>query len=207
MKHASLLLLICTPCAFAQDWESSYSYIGVDYAQLDVDVLGTTLDADGFALEGSAALADHVHVFGTHASATSDDLSADVTYQEQSVGLGVHFNLQRASVLVQPAVSVFARIGYIDGEIEVDGLGSLSDDGITRSFGIRLMPGPRSEFRGAVEYVDIDSTRSGTAVSIGGDIYIGESSALRLGYIDYLDEDAEALTVGVRFYFGNSAAD
>jgi hypothetical protein len=53
MKHASLLLLICMPCAFAQDWQSSYSYIGAGYGQIDQETLGLSVDLDGYYLEVS----------------------------------------------------------------------------------------------------------------------------------------------------------
>jgi hypothetical protein len=209
MKHGMFIAILSMPAlAVAQDWEVSYDYIEVGYGQLDVDldILGTTLDSEGPLLELSTDLADHLHLFATYGKAESDQLGIDTSYQEQGLGLGVHFNVQPSSLLVQPAISIFARLGYIDGEITAGPLAA-SDDGISRSFGVRFMPGPRAEFRGAVEYVDLDSTRSGTAVSIGGDIYVAKSTAIRLSYTDYLDEDANALSIGVRFYFRDGGTD
>lgn len=207
-RFALISLALAPMLATAQDdWNISYNYVEVGYGQLDVEALDNTIDHDGPFLEGSFEVSDHLHVFGTYARATSDDLVVvDTTFQEQSVGMGVHFNILPSSLLVQPAISLFARIGYIDGEFDAEVV-RLSDDGITRSFGVRFMPGPRAEFRAAVEYVDLESTRSGTATSIGGDIYLGRATAFRLGYMHLHGEDANALTMGVRFYFGGDRDD
>lgn len=215
MKHASLLLLLCTPCAFAQDWGVSYDYFGVGYGQLDQEVLGQSVNLDGYYLEVSGG-GDHVHAFAAHGRQDSDNLAGlgfGLDVEQNLAGVGLHFNVQPGELLIQPAVSVYVQLGYTRATASASSVAG-TDEGVQLSTGVRIMPGPRSEIRvgigryegelrmwqsGSVAFTIGDT--EATTISLGGRVHVTDAAALQLGFARNQDLEADAISIGMVFDF------
>ncbi|KRG71975.1 outer membrane beta-barrel protein [Pseudoxanthomonas dokdonensis] len=103
MKKSLLLasLLLTAPFAASAAEGISYSYVEGGYQAFDIDEPGdgNGNDADGWALRGSYALTDNLHVFGGYSQMDVDSLGDGLLYNTDAqldgarVGLGVNFEL------------------------------------------------------------------------------------------------------------------
>jgi hypothetical protein len=196
MKRIGVLPLLWLPVlglAQPQVDEISYHYLEVGFVDADLDVPGADLDGDGYGLEYSVDVRDHVHLFTSWERFDIDDIDGDST--RKLFGIGTHWNLT-------PKLSVFGRFAYTDVALDLGG-GNVGDDGAAVMGGVRYMFGNGWEVRGGAEYVNLDDGGSDTFLTIGGNFFLTDVVALSLD-IDDRDGSRVAL-LGLRFYWDNDA--
>ena len=192
MKRTLVLSLILGPAlAVAQERpaaEIDYGYFEISYLDVstDIDVGGQSVDSDGngFSLDGSIELRDHIHAFVSYRNVEYDD-TPDEKFDMRWGGLGTHW--QAGSRL-----SLFGRLGFLSGE---------GDDGYFASAGVRYVPGDGWEIRGGVRQFGWDEADSASGGFIAGDLFLTDIAALTFSLESV--EDSDSMTAGIRFYFGN----
>lgn len=192
MKRLLVLpLLLCPIFAPAQEQAADfdYGYFQLGYLDFssDVTVGGTTADLDGtgFSIDGSLALREHVHAFLTFRN-TELDSTPNSDVGSRWGGLGTHWQ-------VADRVSVFGRVGFLDGE---------GDDGIFASGGVRYSPADGWEIRGGFRHFGWDNWETDTGAFVEGDMWLTDVAALMFAFESV--DAADTITIGMRFYFGNS---
>lgn len=164
----------------------NYSYIEGGWTEVGVK---DAPDGDGWRLGGSAALGDHVHVFGSYTDAEIDN--SDFDAQIMRLGLGWNTGVSDNSDLV-----VRANYLELDSNFPIGGSGS---DGYEAEVGLRSAFGTRFETYAAAGYIDTDRG--------DGDLY-GKLGAQykftpRFGLVGNvtLSDDANEYFVGPRLSF------
>ena len=118
----SLALAATLPLAANAAEGVSYTYVEGGYAATDIDQ--TDIDADGFAVGGSAAIAPNFHVFGSF-SRQELDTSGNFDFDQWRVGVGYNHEINpRVDLLTRVAYERFETGGDFDtvgGDIEFDG--------------------------------------------------------------------------------------
>ncbi|HEY0501897.1 MAG TPA: outer membrane beta-barrel protein [Lysobacter sp.] len=171
----ALALAAAPLAAFAQS--HSYTYIEGGYAQLNQelpDVEGVQVDdieAGGFYIGGSAALAESFHVFGAYRSG-DDDIgvsvdgvelgSAGIDMTQYAIGLGFHTALNARTDFV-------AEVSALSTEIDVEGDGEGRQDGddVRLAIGVRHLIGNPVEVWIKGNYTDGDVYDGAGSVSAG----------------------------------------
>lgn len=187
------LLGACLPTvALAQQApEIAYDYFHVGYVQGDADGSVIDLKADGLELEASIEAGRFLYVFTGYSALEFDDVP-DADLQLKMVGVGARYDFTDAA-------SLYAGIGYIDGDLDVGEL-SFTDDGLYARAGVRYMPSRRFEVRAGLERIDFDFFGNELAFTLGGTAYLTDVVTVDLGYRSY--DDFNFLSLGARFFFG-----
>ncbi len=98
----ALTLLAALPFAASAAEGVSYTYVEGGYAKTNTD----GGDADGWALNGSGAIADNFHIFGGYSKQEIDDTNID--FDQWRVGLGYNHELNsRLDLLTRVAYEKF----------------------------------------------------------------------------------------------------
>ena len=164
-----------------------YSYIEGGWTEIGVK---DAPDGDGWRLGGSAALGEHVHIFGSYTDAeidNSDSFDAEI----MRLGLGWNTGISDSSDLV-------VRANYLELDSNFP-IGDTSSDGYEAEVGLRSAFGARFETYAAAGYIDTDRG--------DGDLY-GKLGAQykftpRFGLVANatLSDDANEYFVGPRLSF------
>lgn len=122
-KQLALAVVLAAASLSANAGELNYNWLEAGYLRTDIDQIG---DGDGYAINGSAALGEALHLFGGYSSQTGADDGVDVELDQVRVGLGVNYALgARADFLTRVAYErAETRVtvaGFGSGEGEVDG--------------------------------------------------------------------------------------
>lgn len=189
MKKVLLLVLLVAAGPVAAEG-LSYNYVQAGYASADLDMsgMGVDVDGDGWALGGSVAVTDNVHIFGGYMSLGFD---FDVDYDEIGLGIGYNHSLGKNTDFV-------AGLSYIKGEAEAFGF-SADDDGYGVNIGLRTKLSETIELEGGIEYADTDEGSS-TAFTAG--ILFDLTDNVAIGVGGGWDDDVTIYQAGFRFYFG-----
>lgn len=190
MKRLLVLpVLLCPVFSLAQERsaaEINYGYFQLGYLDFSSDVLvsGSTVDLDGtgFSIDGSLELREHVHAFITFRN-TEFDSTPDSDVGTRWGGLGTHWQ-------VADQLSVFGRVGFLDGE---------GDDGYFASGGVRYVPADGWEVRGGFRHFGWDIAETDTGGFVEGDMWLTDVAALMFSYES--TDAADTFTIGMRFYF------
>ena len=187
---AGSLVLALSASAMAET--PSYNYGQVVYQRVDLDDdRGFNVDGDGFGIGGSFEIAPNWHIAGGYSS-TEFDFGIDLN--QLQVGAGFHTD-------ISPTTSFYADLSWVTAEIDTGTFGSIDDDGIGISIGLRSNISPQVELEGSLSYVDLDD--SGDNTSIGGAAWYKFSDVFAVGLLANVDEDVVAYGIGGRLYFGN----
>ncbi len=183
MKLASAviggLLLAVAPLATMAEG-LSYSYVELDYLDLDID---DAPSGDGFAVRGSVGFANNWFAFADYADASVDVIDIE----NIMVGLGGHFP-------INSNWDVVGRVGYTEIDLSVPGA-DVSDDGYLVTAGLRGLLS-QFEMEGHVVYTDLSDGGDETAFEIGGRYHFTEMFSAGLAY--RMGDDANTLFAGVR---------
>ena len=98
-KLAALTLLAALPLAATAAEGVSYNYVEGGYAGTETD----GGDADGFAINGSGAIAPNFHLFGGYSNQEIDDSNID--FDQWRVGVGYNHE-------VSPRADLVTRVAY-----------------------------------------------------------------------------------------------
>ena len=143
----ALTLLAALPFAASAAEGVSYTYVEAGYVATNTD-FG---DADGFAVNGSGAIAPNFHVFGGYSGQKTDDFDVGPVRFE-----GVDVNQWRAGLgynhEISPSADLLTRIAY--EKADVDGGGSA--DGYSVEAGVRGALTPMFEGYALAGYEDGD---------------------------------------------------
>jgi len=170
----------------------SYNYIQAGYQEIDIDFGdGLDVDGDGYGVNASFEIGDHMFGFATYAKS---DFDFGVDMDQWQAGLGYHTG-------VTDNTDFFISAAYVDAKVSASGLGSFSEDGYGASVGIRSNVSDLIELFGEVAYVDLGSGSDDTAVGAGICFNFTESFALALSAS--AGSDITTYGAGARIYFGN----
>lgn len=147
-KLAALTLLAALPMA-ASAQSVSYNYVEAGYAGINTD----TGDADGFAINGSGAIAPNFHIFGGYSQQELDRTNIDIDLWR--VGLGYNH-------AISPSADLVTRVAYEKFDAGRDIFGnSLDADGWSVEAGIRGAMAPALEGYAMAGFEDGDAIGGG----------------------------------------------
>lgn len=170
----------------------SYNYGQLVYQRVDLDDdFGLNVDGDGLGIGGSFEIAPNWHIAGGYSS-TEFDFGVDLN--QLQVGAGYHAD-------ISPTTSFYADLSWVTAEIDTGTFGSVDDDGIGITIGLRSNLSPQVELEGSLSYVDLDD--SGDNTSIGAAAWYKLNETFALGLIANADDDVVGYGIGARMYFGN----
>ena len=132
-KLAALTLLAALPLAATAAEGVSYNYVEGGYAGTETD----GGDADGWAVNGSGAIAPNFHLFGGYSNQEIDDTNID--FDQWRVGVGYNHE-------VSPRADLVTRVAYEKFDAGRDILGNdLDADGWSVEAGVRGALAPALE--------------------------------------------------------------
>ncbi|MFP7723595.1 OmpO family porin [Lysobacter sp. A3-1-A15] len=116
-KLAALTLLAALPLAATAADGVSYNYVEAGYATTNTD----DGDADGWAVNGSGAIAPNFHVFGGYSNQEIDNTNID--FDQWRVGVGYNREISpRADLVTRAAYEKFdAGRDFLGNDLDADG--------------------------------------------------------------------------------------
>ncbi|MBA3486202.1 MAG: Ax21 family protein [Lysobacter sp.] len=185
----ALTLLAALPLAASAADGVSYTYVEGGYSATDTD-FG---DADGFAINGSAAVAPNFHVFGGYNGQTTDDFSIGSTrfpgVDVDQWRLGVGYNHE-----ISPRTDLLTRIAYERAEVPGD-----SFDGYSVEAGVRAGLSPMIEGYALAGYEDGSDFDGDFYGRVGGLVKFNPTWGLS-GDVKFADGDTQYF-IGPRITF------
>lgn len=152
MKHSLIAIALAASLPFAANAAEgvSYNHVEAGYQASNGDI-----DADGFAIKGSAAFHENFHVFGGYSSQEIDNTSFDV----DQYGIGLGYNLG-----IAPRADLVARVAYQKLDAGTVLGQDLDFDGWSTEVGVRGLLAKNFDGYAMVGYEDYDN-------GIDGDFY------------------------------------
>ncbi|HEY5802659.1 MAG TPA: diffusible signal factor-reguated Ax21 family protein [Lysobacter sp.] len=140
---AALTLLAAAPFAASAADGVSYTYVEAGYAATAAD--NSNLDSDGWAINGSAAIAPNFHIFGGYSGQTTDDFNGPLGSRIDGIdvdqwNVGVGYNHELNSQL-----DLLTRVGYQKAETDSFNFGGVNVGG-TDADGWNVEAGVRGAF-------------------------------------------------------------
>lgn len=174
---------------FGASLPAAASDLSYNYAELRfVDTEIGSQDGDGLRIAGSFELAQNWLIVGGY---TALDFDNNVDTGVLEIGGGY---VHRYS----PKLDIVGYAKLVRTDIDFPG-GDDNDTGIALAGGVRGRISPQFEARATINYFNVDETD--TFFEVGGDFYITNQFAA--GATLEFGGDADSLTVGVRWFFGN----
>ncbi|MDI9237943.1 diffusible signal factor-reguated Ax21 family protein [Lysobacter sp. LF1] len=153
----ALTLLAALPFAASAAEGVSYNYVEAGYAATNVD---GDLDADGWAINGSAAIAPNFHLFGGYTGQKTDSFDTGLGrvngVDVDQWNLGVGYNHE-----INSQVDLLTRVAYLKAEtdgVSVGGVnfGGSDADGWSVEAGVRAALTPNFEGYAMAGYEDYE---------------------------------------------------
>lgn len=200
-RHLPLLCLLATPFSALAAEGISYTYVEAGYAATSIDNGGP--DADGWAINGSAAVTDNIHLYGGYSGQKTDDFDTlagrvdGVDVDHWNVGVGYNRALN-------PRLDVVARVGYQKADTDDAGVGGRNVLGVDRD-GWNVETGVRGAMTSNLEgyalagYEDYDRTDGEFYARLGAQVKLNPSWGLT-GEVKYVDNYV-AYFIGPRMSF------
>jgi hypothetical protein len=159
-----------------------YTYLGAGYGVIDPD--GGD-DLDGFTLEGSVAVHENVHLTADYIM--GEDGPVELARTRLAAGYNMPLN---------SATDFVGRVGWSFSEIDVNNLGSESDDGFLVQAGVRSMATEALELNAFLNYDDLEEE---VGIELGGVFNFTPNFGATAGY-SYSDV-VQTYDVGLRYTF------
>jgi Ax21 family sulfation-dependent quorum factor len=192
MKRSLLALTLLAALPFAASAAE-----GVSYNYVEAGYIGTNTDggdADGWAINGSGAIAPNFHIFGGYSGQTTDDFVVGPARFE-----GVDVDQWRAGIgynhEISPAADLVTRVAY--ESVDVDGGGS--SDGYSVEAGVRGALMPNFEGYALAGYEDGDEFDGDFYGRVGAQVKFNPTWGIS-GDVKFSDGDTQYF-VGPRFTF------
>ena len=172
--------------------ELDYNFIEFGYHTVEIDdvVPGLDVDGDGFGIRGVVEVADQWYVIAAYRAI---DFDFGIDGDTLQLGGGYH-------VPISDRADVFADLSYLRAEASASGFDSESDSGYGMRVGVRGMVSDRVELEGSLGYADFGGNNDGSTFGVAA-LY-EFTPAVHGGVSVDIEEDATALGIGVRIYFG-----
>jgi hypothetical protein len=181
MKRALFALALAAALPFsASAAERSYSFIELDYAGINIDLGPTSVDENGYKVQGSAAFGDS-GFYGTASYYDIKDLS------QADLGLGYAHNLSENADLVTELAWRNTDFGVGDG------------DDVRLSFGVRGNLADSFEAGIKASYIDGDVYDGEFGATVFGQYKFNETWGIAAD-VEYVD-DVTNYAIGVRASF------
>jgi Ax21 family sulfation-dependent quorum factor len=186
----ALTLLVSLPFAASAAEGLSYNYVEGGYVASN----GDNVDADGWGLNGSAALTDNFHVFGGYTFQKTDDETIGgvrfdgIDVDQWRVGLGYNH-------AVAANTDLLARVAY--ESYKVDGFDSF--DGYSAEVGVRSALAPNFEGYALAGYEDGEDVDGDFYGRVGAQVKFNQSWGVT-GDVKFADGDTQYF-VGPRLTF------
>lgn len=164
----------------------SYNYVQGGYQSVSID---GGPDGDGFGIGGSLDFGNNWYGFVNYGKASFD---FGIDLDELAVGAGYHVDLTENT-------DFFGTLAYIDVSAGADGFGSIGENGLGVTIGVRGMVSEKLELKASASYVDFGNGADGTSLGVAGWHSFGGDFAL--GISADFDENVSAYGIGVRWYF------
>jgi Ax21 family sulfation-dependent quorum factor len=177
----ALTLLAALPLAATAAEGVSYTYVEGGYSATDTD-FG---DADGFAINGSGAIAPNFHLFGGYSGQETDDFSLDVDQWRAGIG----YNHE-----ISPRADLLTRVAYERTEVEGDNF-----DGYSVEAGVRGALTTNLEGYALAGYEDGDEFDGDFYGRVGGQVKFNPTWGLA-GDVKFADGDTQYF-IGPRITF------
>jgi Ax21 family sulfation-dependent quorum factor len=181
MKRAlfALALAAALPMS-AQASELSYSFVELDYVNVDGD-------ADGFGLRGAYNFGDsNFYALGSYIAVETDSFNIDIDSYE--IGAGYHYGISENTDLI-------AELAYV--ETDVNGLADV--DGYRLSGGFRGNLAESFEGLAKLNYIDGTDFDGDFTLTLGGQYKFNDTWGMT-GEVEFAD-GGETYLVGVRASF------
>ena len=181
----ALTLLAALPFAASAAEGVSYNYVEGGYIGTNADDLG--IDADGWAVGGSAAIAENFHLFGNFDSQEIDDFNdADIDHWRAGVG----YNHE-----ISPKVDLLTRVAYEHYDLT----GVDSGDGYSVEAGVRGALTKNLEGYALAGYEDGDDLDGDYYGRLGAQVKFNQTWGIT-GDVKFADGDTQYF-VGPRISF------
>jgi hypothetical protein len=165
----------------------SYSYAEITYAETELEVAGSDLDGDGFAISGSYELNDDWHVFG---GIGNTDLDFNIDLDSWVIGAGYRYPLQ-------DDLDVYGRVMFLTMDVDLPGPFDPDDDGLGLQVRLRHRLNEEFELEGGLQYLDIAD--SDTSLQAEGRYYFEDSFSVGIGLT--FGGDTDGLGISARYSF------
>ena len=194
-KLLGLSLVMLAFPAFAGD--ISYNYVQLGYEKIEIDDIqpGVNVDGDGFGVGGSFEVGENWFVAVSYSQADFDadvGFGISVDFDQINAGVGWHTTMSNNS-------DFYALLQYVQAEASVSGFGSVDEDGIGATIGIRGMVTDKVELGGSIGYVDLGDAGDGT--SFGANALYNFTPNFAAGVFLEFEEDTTGYGAGIRFYW------
>jgi len=192
MKRSLLALTLLAALPFAASAAEGISYTYVEGGYIATDTDGG--DADGFAINGSGAIAPNFHLFGGYSGQKTDDFVVGPTRFE-----GVDVDQWRAGLgynhEISPAADLVTRIAYEKAEVQGGG----SVDGYSVEAGVRGALMPNLEGYALAGYEDGDEFDGDFYGRVGAQVKFNPTWGIS-GDVKFADGDTQYF-IGPRITF------
>lgn len=182
------LSLLAFP-AFADDISYNYIEFGYQKIEIDSDVIGLSVDGDGFGIGGSFEIGESWFVAVDYAQA---DFDFGIDLDQIAAGVGWYTTMSNNS-------DFYALVQYVQAEVSVSGFGSADEDGFGAEIGVRGMVTDMMELGGSIGYVDLGDAGDGT--SFGAHLLYNFTPNFAAGLFLDIEDDVTGYGAGVRFYW------
>lgn len=185
----ALTLLAALPFAASAAEGISYTYVEGGYIATDTD----SGDADGFAINGSGAIAPNFHLFGGYSGQKTDDFTVGglrfdgVDVDQWRAGIGYNHE-------ISPRADLVTRVAYERFEVEGE-----SADGYSVEAGVRGALTPMIEGYAMAGYEDGDGYDGDVYGRVGAQVKFNPTWGLS-GDVKFADGDTQYF-VGPRITF------
>lgn len=182
----ALALLVAVPFAASAAEGVSYSYVEGGYTRVDAKNTGNSNDADGWALNGSGAIAPNFHVFGGYSKV--DISNTNIGIDQWRLGVGYNKELN-------PKVDLVTKVAYE----KFDAGAGVNGDGYSVEAGVRSALTPMIEGYAMAGYEDYRDFNGDFYGRVGAQVKFSPSWGLA-GDVKFANGDTQ-LFVGPRISF------
>ncbi|MBL4821374.1 MAG: hypothetical protein JKY98_10365 [Gammaproteobacteria bacterium] len=184
-----LFSMLFATTGFAQAFNYTYVEGGLGYID---DRTGSDVDAYGGLIGGSYALNSDFHVFAGYSKVEFDDFD---DFDVSGTELGIGYNMA-----ISDAIDFVATASWITADVDISGIGSDSDDGLSATLGIRAWASKFWEVNTGIGIAKFSDSDNDTAVYAGADYYVTRNISIGLSGA-WSDSEIGSYALSLRYNF------
>ena len=187
------VFLMASNCAIADGF--NYNFLQVNYGTVDFAL--SSIDCDGFGLNGSFGVTENLDIVASYHTADYFEYVTDAT--EWRVGLGGHSSLSDHVDIVARVEYVNTDIDHLIGQAPPGSVDNFADSGFGLTVGARAKILSRFEVNGGVSYVDLSD--QGNEFGFGAGMLFNWTKSISVGAFASWADDEFSYTASARWYF------